>query len=121
MKAAAKQFVLDASVTVAWCFEDASTAFTEGILDLLAAGAEGVAPGIWPLEIANALLVAERRKRHNRTHLPSYCSMYPPTAALSVSINRISLPAAAATKAKFNVLSPVGVICKVPVQSASSV
>jgi predicted nucleic acid-binding protein len=32
-------------------------------LDLLAAGAEGIAPGIWPLEVANALLVAERRKR----------------------------------------------------------
>ena len=63
MKAAAKQFVLDASVTVAWCFEDESTRFTEGVLDLLSAGAEAVAPGLWPLEIANALLVAERRKR----------------------------------------------------------
>jgi predicted nucleic acid-binding protein len=63
MKAAAKQFVLDASVAVAWCFDDESATFTEGILDLLAAGAEGVAPGSWPLEVANALLVAERRKR----------------------------------------------------------
>jgi predicted nucleic acid-binding protein len=63
MKAAAKQFVIDASVTVAWCFDDESTTFTEGILDLLSAGAEGVAPGIWPMEVANALLVAERRKR----------------------------------------------------------
>ena len=58
-----KQFVIDASVTVAWCFDDESTTFTEGILDLLSAGAEGVAPGIWPMEVANALLVAERRKR----------------------------------------------------------
>jgi len=63
MKAAAKQFVIDASVTVAWCFDDEATTFTEAILDLLSAGAEGVAPGIWPLEVANALLVAERRKR----------------------------------------------------------
>ena len=63
MKAAAKQFVLDASVTVARCFDDESATFTEGILDLLSAGAEGIAPGIWPLEVANALLVAERRKR----------------------------------------------------------
>ncbi|MGA3205137.1 MAG: type II toxin-antitoxin system VapC family toxin [Bryobacteraceae bacterium] len=63
MKAAAKQFVIDASVTVAWCFDDESTTFTEGILDLLSAGAEAVAPGIWPLEVANAVLVAERRKR----------------------------------------------------------
>ena len=63
MKAGVKRFVLDASVTVAWCFDDESTPFTEGILDLLSAGAEGVVPGIWPLEVANALLVAERHKR----------------------------------------------------------
>jgi predicted nucleic acid-binding protein len=63
MKGAVKRFVLDASVAVAWCFEDEATAFTEGILDLLSAGAEAVTPAIWPLEVANALLVAERRKR----------------------------------------------------------
>jgi hypothetical protein len=34
-----KRIVLDASVT-AWCFEDESTRFTEGVLDLLAAGTE---------------------------------------------------------------------------------
>jgi predicted nucleic acid-binding protein len=64
MKASAgKRFVLDASVAVAWCFADESTEFTEGVLDLLSAGAEALVPGVWPLEVANALLVAERRKR----------------------------------------------------------
>jgi predicted nucleic acid-binding protein len=64
MKAAAtKQFVLDASVAVAWCFEDEATKFTEGVLDLFSTGAEALVPSIWPLEIANALLVAGRRKR----------------------------------------------------------
>src|SRR6202453_17127 len=64
MKAAAtKQFVLDASVAVAWCFEDEATKFTEGVLDLFSTGAEALVPSISPLEIANALLVAERRKR----------------------------------------------------------
>ena len=64
MKAAViKRVVLDASVTVAWCFEDESTTLTEAVLDLLSAGAEAVTPAIWPLEVANALLVAERRKR----------------------------------------------------------
>lgn len=57
------RFVLDASVAVAWCFEDESTKFTEGVLSLFADGAEAVVPSIWPLEIANALLMAERRKR----------------------------------------------------------
>jgi predicted nucleic acid-binding protein len=64
MKAAAgKRFVLDASLAVAWCFEDESTKFTEAILDLLSDGTEAVVPSIWPLEIANALLASERRKR----------------------------------------------------------
>jgi predicted nucleic acid-binding protein len=64
MKAAViRRMVVDASVTVAWCFEDESTTLTEAVLDLLSAGAEAVTPAIWPLEVANALLVAERRKR----------------------------------------------------------
>jgi len=64
MKAAdTRRFVLDASVALAWCFEDETTEFTEGVLELLADGAEAVVPAIWPFEIANALLVGERRKR----------------------------------------------------------
>lgn len=64
MKAAAtKKFVLDASIAVAWSFEDESTKFTETLLDFLSTGSEAFVPSIWPLEVANALLVAERRKR----------------------------------------------------------
>lgn len=64
MKAAAtKRLVLDASVTLAWCFEDERTAYAEAVLDLLANGAEAVAPAIWPFEVANALLMGEKRKR----------------------------------------------------------
>ena len=42
MRVAAKQFVLDASVTVAWCFDDESTPFTEAILDLLSGEQKGL-------------------------------------------------------------------------------
>jgi predicted nucleic acid-binding protein len=64
MKAAAtRRLVLDASVTLAWCFPDEKTAYAEAVLDLLANGAEGVAPAIWPFEVANALLAGEKRQR----------------------------------------------------------
>jgi predicted nucleic acid-binding protein len=64
MKAAVtRRLVLDPSVAVAWCFEDETTKFTEGVLDLISAGGEALVPSIWPLELANALLIAERRKR----------------------------------------------------------
>ncbi len=55
-------FVLDASVVVAWCFEDETTPYTEYVLGLLS-GDTACVPAIWPLEVANALLVAERRAR----------------------------------------------------------
>jgi len=72
MKAAAtKRLVLDASVTLAWCFSDESTVYTEAVLDLLANGAEAIAPAIWPFEVANALLVSERRKRVTAAQLTS--------------------------------------------------
>ena len=45
MKAAARAFVLDASVVVAWCFEDESSSYSEGVLDLLTTGTEVLTPG----------------------------------------------------------------------------
>lgn len=55
-------FVLDASVTMAWCFSDEVSAYTEGILERLRETGARV-PAIWPLEVVNVLLVGERRQR----------------------------------------------------------
>ncbi|HEX8081108.1 MAG TPA: type II toxin-antitoxin system VapC family toxin [Jatrophihabitans sp.] len=55
-------FVIDASVTLAWCFADEATPGAESVLDHFSED-EAVVPAIWPLEIANVLLVAQRRKR----------------------------------------------------------
>ncbi|HEY2044689.1 MAG TPA: type II toxin-antitoxin system VapC family toxin [Jatrophihabitans sp.] len=55
-------FVVDPSVTMAWCFEDEATGDTDAVLDRLR-GEEAIVPGLWQLEVANVLLVAERRKR----------------------------------------------------------
>ncbi|MFT4216611.1 MAG: type II toxin-antitoxin system VapC family toxin [Micropruina sp.] len=55
-------FVVDASVTMAWCFEDEATEATDAVLDRLGSERARV-PAIWPLEVANVLLVAQRRGR----------------------------------------------------------
>ncbi len=55
-------FVLDCSVSMTWWFEDETDAYAERVLDYLDE-ASAVVPAIWPLEVANALLVAERRNR----------------------------------------------------------
>ena len=55
-------FVLDNSVALTWCFEDERTPATTALLVQI--GESGaLAPGLWPLEALNGLLVAERRGR----------------------------------------------------------
>ena len=53
-------FVLDASLALAWCFETETDPFTDAVLDSFV-NHTALVPGIWPLEICNALVVAERR------------------------------------------------------------
>ncbi len=55
-------FVVDASVTMAWCFQDEKSAYTEFVLEHLTSE-EGFVPVIWPLEVVNVLLIAERKGR----------------------------------------------------------
>jgi predicted nucleic acid-binding protein len=57
-----QEFVLDCSVALAWCFPDERAPYPQGVLDSLAS-AYAVVPSLWLLEIGNALLVGERRKR----------------------------------------------------------
>jgi predicted nucleic acid-binding protein len=54
--------VIDCSVTMAWCFEDESNAFADRVLERLA-DTETWVPSMWTFEVANVLLVAERRGR----------------------------------------------------------
>lgn len=56
------RFVLDASVALAWCFEDEGGEYPEGVLEALRTR-EAVAASLWTLEVANGLLAAERRGR----------------------------------------------------------
>lgn len=58
-----KEFVLDASVAIAWCFEEESTPASRELLESLVSGVAAVVPPLWHWEVANALLTAERRGR----------------------------------------------------------
>lgn len=57
------EFVLDASVTMAWFFGDEATAATDELLDRLNQDGRALVAAHWALEIGNTLLVAERRRR----------------------------------------------------------
>jgi predicted nucleic acid-binding protein len=54
--------VLDSSIAIAWCFPDEKDAYSQSVLDALADRA-AVVPYLWHLEVANTLIVGERRKR----------------------------------------------------------
>lgn len=55
-------FVLDASVTLAWCFKDEQTPVTQQVLIQLET-VQAFVPGLWTLEIGNILLSACRKQR----------------------------------------------------------
>jgi predicted nucleic acid-binding protein len=55
--------VLDASVTLSWCFPDEQTPAAMSVLDLLKAGDQALVPAFWCSEVLNSLLVGERRGR----------------------------------------------------------
>ena len=56
-------FVIDASATLPWCFADEATEMTNALLTRLKTGDEAIVPAHWPVEVANALLIAVRRRR----------------------------------------------------------
>ena len=62
MKASHSQFVLDCSVTMAWCFEDEVCNYSEKVLDRISK-TFAITPALWSIEVVNVLLMAERRKR----------------------------------------------------------
>lgn len=56
------EFVLDGSLALAWYFKDEADPYADAVAAQFPA-AHAAVPVIWPLEIANALLMGERRQR----------------------------------------------------------
>ncbi|MGA8761679.1 MAG: type II toxin-antitoxin system VapC family toxin [Candidatus Sulfotelmatobacter sp.] len=56
-----KRFVLDASIALAWFLDRPTAPYAGHIRQLLLRGGRAIVPALWPLEIANGFIVAERR------------------------------------------------------------
>ncbi len=66
--------VVDASTALAWCFPDETSEYADGVL----VGLEGhtiLAPAVWSLELANAVLVGERKKRLSQPEIKSLITL----------------------------------------------
>ena len=57
-----KRFVVDASVVLAWFLDRPVPDYAQRIAEILRAGGQAVVPPLWHLEVANGLVVAERRR-----------------------------------------------------------
>lgn len=55
-------FVLDASVTLTWCFSDEATEHSNAVMRSLRTS-RAIVPALWVYEIENALVSGVRRKR----------------------------------------------------------
>jgi predicted nucleic acid-binding protein len=66
--------VVDASTALAWCFPDENSEYADAVLVALE-GKTILVPSIWPLEIANAVLVGERMKRLRRPEIQRFTAL----------------------------------------------
>src|SRR5260370_42115079 len=57
-----QEFILDCSVTLAWYFKDEANDYANSVRRSLSRAA-AVVPALWSLEVANILVLGERRQR----------------------------------------------------------
>jgi predicted nucleic acid-binding protein len=69
-----KDLVIDASVALAWCFPDEASEYADAVLQALD-GRAMVVPALWVIEVTNAVLVAERRKRIRQSEIRRFVEL----------------------------------------------
>ncbi len=65
-------FFLDCSATLPWIFADEVTPASDRLLDDLSSGAQAWVPALWPFELGNVLLGAQRRKRIDQAGVEAF-------------------------------------------------
>ena len=79
-------FVLDTSVTLAWYFEDETSEYSADVLRRLRSDS-ALVPSLWPIEVANGLLSAERRGRITPTEIARAVAQ---TLELPIAVHDVS-------------------------------
>jgi predicted nucleic acid-binding protein len=79
-----ESLVIDCSVTMAWYLKDEATPYTSAVCTALATERAAV-PVLRPLEVANVLLMGERRKRSTQAQASKWLRLL---AALPIAVDR---------------------------------
>jgi len=92
--------VIDASVTLSWCFPDEQTPLSLNVLDQLKSGEQALVPAFWSLEVLNTLLLGERKGRITAEQTKAFVDAL---RVLSPALDHASLE---------QVAGPVQIICR---------
>jgi predicted nucleic acid-binding protein len=63
--------VIDCSIAIAWCYSDEQDDYSQSVLDSLSSN-RVIVPALWHVEVANVLVVGERRKRSTQADTASW-------------------------------------------------
>jgi predicted nucleic acid-binding protein len=69
-----KEFVLDGSVTMAWYFKDEMNDYANAVRDGMAKS-QALVPSLWSPEVANTVVMGERRKRSTPAQAATWLSL----------------------------------------------
>src|SRR6185312_16200625 len=68
--------VLDASVALCWCLAGRQTAYADAVQEAIMRGGAACAPGVWPLEIGQALSRAERAQAQTAAQVDAWIAYF---------------------------------------------
>jgi predicted nucleic acid-binding protein len=86
-------FVLDASVALSWFVDDPVPPYAVQIRDLMAGGNKALVPGLWVLEMANGLLMAERRGKLSAAEVNQGLKHLETVVAAGIEVDPLAAPA----------------------------
>jgi predicted nucleic acid-binding protein len=65
---------IDASVAMSWCFPDERDGYAYAVLDAME-NTSAMAPSLWPIELATAIAMGEKRKRLTRAEATRFLAL----------------------------------------------
>jgi predicted nucleic acid-binding protein len=86
-------FVLDASATLPWCFQDEASPASEALLARMGEGEDALVPAHWPTEILSSLLRGKRRGRVSDANIERFLAnlaSFRITVGPSLSVENLS-------------------------------
>ena len=87
-----RTFVLDASVALAWLVDDPAPSYAIQVSAAMASGKGALVPSLWILEMANGLLMAERRGKLTSAEVDYGLSRLEAVIAVGIEVDALGVP-----------------------------